>query len=259
MDTWMVITIGHRKYAVKSDFVVAVTELKHNTLIMETDIPFVRGKYSVFNVDLNIIDGYKITRETSKNATKLEFSKEMTSLKLDIEKFIDSAQLAIMMKDSSEYDEIQKGSIEILDEVNGIHKSSDTYLNRLITRLIENSTIIVGRVGKLIVEYTKGTQGITSSINEIDLIKQEYTRKIHDLVDSIIDYYNSNISEMCIVFKTSKTSFGMTIDGIELIKDVENNVRRVQKTVLSMGTINILDTEYNVLDLAKLGRVAYNN
>ena len=97
--TWVIIRIGKREYAINSKYVKAVTELKHETFIAESTGTFVRGIYNIFNTEIPVLDGYKITKETSLAESKLDFSKSMTDIKMLYMSWLDTVEWMAMYAD----------------------------------------------------------------------------------------------------------------------------------------------------------------
>ena len=256
MDTWIIIKIGKREYAVNSKYVTAVTELRNETLIIESTKNFVRGVYNIFNLETPVIDGYKLTKEQPKNDIKLLFSKELTELKIIITELLDSSELALVSDSQEEIDEINRQIKNIIEKITPEYKSfGDKYLDKLSNKLISNTMILLNRVSFVIQSKLDRRETFESSSNKLTSIRKECDRQIFDIIDNIIDCYNSRISEMCIIFKVTDLVFGISIDSVELVKETETKNDRNKRTILSMGTITIDEEVYNVLDLSKLKNI----
>ena len=254
-DTWIIIRIGHREYAVNSVFVKAMTELKHEWFISESYGTFVRGIYNIFNADIPVLDGYKVACETHQNDTKLDFSKKITSIKLTYMSWLDNLEWLAMSTDSDgrwASNEIQRN---IENWLNTESFNYDEYLNKLFNRIKKYTLMNISRGNKLIEDRMGKTMGVMEAAKEIEAIRTEANRYILDALDNLIDAYTSKMSEMCIVVKASGRNFGLCIDSVELVVDVSNRATSIRKTNLSAGTIDIKGKTYNILDLTKLSKV----
>ena len=255
-DTWLVIKIGRREYAINSCFVKAVTELKHEGFIAESSGTFTRGIYKIFNADIPVIDGYKITREEAQNDSKLNFSKTMTDVKLTYMAWLDCVEWDIMYNSPDDSnDASSREKIHYIETwMHNAKMYNDAYMDKLCSRIKENMLINMSRAKRLVEDRKSGSLGIYESNSELAEIRSHANRYIFDSIDNLIECYTSKMSELCVVVSASGKNFGICIDAVELVTDTNNKATSNQRTVLSAGTIEIRDKVYNVIDLTKLGK-----
>lgn len=248
--TWVIIKIGTREYAINSSYVKAVTELKHTDYIAEGSGQFSRGMYDIFHSDMPVIDGYRLTRETPKNSTKLEFSSQMTKIKLDYMAWLNCLDSAILSKDSESESELRRLEEKLADFASTPSDYGDVYIDNLGTKLKENIILRLSRGGRI-----KEGRPINEALKEAEEIRRASERYVLEAIDNLIYAYTSKLSEMCIVLEVKGTAFGITIDSVEMIVDVDDKVINKKNTVLSTAIISIKGKEYNVLDLTKLKNI----
>lgn len=253
--TWVIIRIGKREYAINSKYVKAVTELKHETFIAESTGTFVRGIYNIFNTEIPVLDGYKITKETSLAESKLDFSKRMTDIKMLYMSWLDTVEWMAMYADPDGKWSMMEMQNNIENWAENTSFPHDEYLNKLCKRLVEHINITTGMADKLIDSRLSKSIQVSDAINEINEIRKHAKRHVLDAFDNIIDCYTSKMSEMCIIVEANKRNFGMCIDSVELISETPKSATNNKRTVLSAGTIEVRNKVYNVIDLTKLSKV----
>lgn len=252
-ETWVIIKIGNREYAINQAFIKAFTELKHEMFLAESKGQFIRGTYSIFNSEIIVLDGHKLARETSQNDIKLEFSEQLTSVKIAYRGFIDGIEWNIMTGEKD--DKLSSYKSVICDWINNTTYAHDKYLDKLFNRIKEHIIINLSRLEKLVEDKQSGELDLGKSVTELETVRREANRHILDGLDNMIDYYNSRISEMCMVVSASGKNFGISIDSVELVTNNCKALTSTKRTTLSAGLVDIDSKKYNVLDLTKISKI----
>ena len=253
-NTWVIINIGKKSYALNSSYVDAITDLKNENYVAKNENNFVKGIYSIFSVNMPIIDGYKMSSQNSTDESKLEFSKTYNSCKVDYMLWMDSLELIIMRVDEPNNESFNNTN-KILGNwiVNG-KEYSDAYLNKLLGRVKDAMEINLSRGNRLVETLKAGELTVTQASKEMDEIRKYSDRHILGYLDDAVDYYCSKVSEMCIVVKVKNKVFGISIDSIKMITEA-TEISNKRKTTISAGIVTIEGTEYTILDLTKLSRI----
>ena len=253
-NTWIIIRIGKRKYAINSSHVKAITDVSRSQFITESRGAFVRGVYRVLNMDIPILDGHKIAREEPGDTSKVSFATDMTNLKINYLKWMDSVEWGVLYGDSESADEATEKSLQ--EWVDTCKIAGDRYLERQVDKLKQYLSVNMEMCSDLVKRRNKKKIGLAESITELDRYKDEGKKVIEATIDNIIDYHNESVVELCVIMSANSREFGMTIDSMELVHESPNKANvNEQRTVLSTGTIEINNVKYNVLGLTKLANL----
>ena len=254
-NTWIIIRIGKRKYAINSSYVKAITDVSKSQFITESSGAFVRGVYKVLDIDIPILDGHKIAREEQNDKSKINFAAEMTQLKINYIKWLDSVEWAVMYGNAESADiETSKYIQHWINEYS--ISGNDKYLEKQIARLKQYLSVSMPMCEDIVKRRKAHKLGITDALNELQSVRSDAKKFIEMGIDSIIEYHNETVSEFCIIVSANSRDFGITIDSIELIHDATEKANtNEQRTVLSTGTIEVNKNKYNVLGLTKLANL----
>lgn len=254
-QTWVIIAIGKREYAINSNYIQAFTELKLENLIREAKTKFIKGTYKLFNSDIIVLDGHKIAREESQTDRRMEFCKNISNIILKYDALIDKLEWIIETGERDRYYTAYKDTI--IEWFNSQDFKYDRYLDKMFTKAYDHTMIIATRADKIIKERYSGKYIYSELTYILDDIKREYNRHVKDNLNHIIDYYTSKISDMCMIIKTGDSTFGLAIDSVKLVAEDGVKIRGTKRTVLSAGVANINNIDYNILDLTKIKNIIY--
>lgn len=251
-NTWYIIAIGNREYAVNSSLVIGVAELKPTYFVKSDNKRFVYGYYTLFGKVMPVLDGFAIACESPNKETGTEFAKAISSIKEDVHRLVNNGIWDVSFGDnatvSKDTEAMYESASRKLAELN---YGGDKYIERLVKSV---STYLDANWFRI-----KATAKIKSACdrsNEIDEIERDVKLHVQMALDNISDVYSKNTTDMCLVVNTSRGTFGICIDYIRNIVESTNQADTSNKmSKLSAGSIKIGTKTYNVLDLAKVSSV----
>lgn len=250
-DTWLIISIGSREYAVNKAYIQAVTELRHTQFVEVPKGRFIRGVYSIFSSNIVVVDGHKIAREPSQVDKRLSFCKKLSDTAISCKSWIETLEWIVITNNDD------KSLVKLSDELSSWLAqqdfSYDVYMNKLFSRIKKHLLIVLNSGLELAKDRINGTIGIVDATSEFNNIKHDMQRYIMDNLDNLSEYYSSKISDMCLVVRVGDKTFGLSIDSVKMVTTTAVGVSRTKRTVLSAGLAVVGGAKYNILDLTKVG------
>ncbi len=251
-NTWYIIAIGNREYAVNSSLVIGVAELKPTYFVKSDNKRFVYGYYTLFGKVMPVLDGFAIACESPNKETGTEFAKAISSIKEDVHRLVDKGIWDVSFGDNAtvsvDTEAVYNDASRKLVELN---YGGDKYLERLVKSV---STYLDANWYRI--KSATKIKGACARSKEIDEIERDIKLHVQLALDNISDVYSKNTTDMCLVVNTSRGTFGVCIDYIRNIVESTNQADTSNKmSKLSAGSIKISNKKYNVLDLAKVSSV----
>ena len=253
-NTWVIISIGKRKYAINSEYIKGIVDYSKCKYVAESLGSFSKGIYNILGMDLVVLDGHRIAREESSQENRLIFLKDMTSIKINFNKVLDSVELAVIYCEAEFIDSSAKEALKDIQFPN--IDPSNTSLNKMIGRLQQNITVYVALAAKLVKNRVDGAEDLCEATKDIDKLRSDAKKNVDDLIDSIVEAYNKSVTEMCLIVSTNSDDFALTFDKVEKTTEITGKVNiNDKRTLLSAGTLTIGGTNYNVLNLTKIASI----
>lgn len=261
-EPWIIMKIGKKEYAINTEYVRSISVLKPEDFLCESVKPFVRGIYRLLNSEIPVINGRKIACEITVAEENASFSKDWTSIKIDIMHWLDAIDIEVFMGERSETS--SKSMMEsIIDRINKLEIHNNKFIERtqskILSLLLQNSTraeALFNRRDKKLKEA--GSDEYLNSgktYNELAAIRQNIERYVVDAIDSIVEVYCSDKTEYAIVIDLRGTIFALAVDQV-LYKSNDNiTVSTRENTFLSAGVLNCENTDYNIINISKLSKV----
>lgn len=251
--TWVVITLGTRKYAINSAYVQSINELS-TALFKEPyyGSTYVKGVYNIHNTPINVLDGRKIVGEKTIDQYKIESANKINELRVKHEAWLDAIEWELLTGD--EHDRKADKTDEDLINFINTFKTDDEKCKRLIDKIRQPLEIVHAKAEKAIrLRKEKGT--FSSAVDEITEIRRQSEYYIVKNLERLIDVLNEKITEMCVVVQVGNKTYGISVDDIDMITDKGEKLSDYARTLLSAGHVTIKSKEYNVLNLTKLANV----
>lgn len=121
-NTWYIIAIGNREYAVNSSLVIGVAELKPTYFVKSDNKRFVYGYYTLFGKVMPVLDGFAIACESPNKETGTEFAKAISSIKEDVHRLVNNGIWDVSFGDnaavSPDTEDMYKSASRKLGELN---------------------------------------------------------------------------------------------------------------------------------------------
>lgn len=262
-STWMLADIGNKKYAINTDYVNSISNLKSDDFLSESTKPFVRGIYKMLNSEIPCINGRKLACEPTLAEENTIYSKRWTGVKLEIMKWLDAIDTEIFMGEkSSEMGVLELGD-DILDHIDKIKGSNSTFITRQeekLKKLIKQNITRLNKAldNKNIKNENKGSESYVKAGESYEiagLIRRDIERYAYDTIESIIEAFCSDKNEVCIMIKLNETIFGIVVDQVSYINEPNISISKHEKTFLSAGTLLVNGKEFNIINLSKLIRL----
>lgn len=254
-DTWVIIAIGKREYAINQSYIKAFTDLSRCTFVKEAQGRFLRGTYTIFGSNIVVIDGHKIAREPSQIDRRLNFCKHLSDIKLKCISWLDTLDWIAMTGENDK--KFYKLLEEIIGELGSTRFPHDKYMDKLIVKASEHMNICASRAHSVVEARTNKKMTITEADAQTNAVRREVERYVLDNLDNIAEYNTNQITSMCIVIQVGDKTFGMTIDSVKSIAEQDVQVSRNKRTVLSAGVATVDNVKYNIMDLTKVGGLVY--
>lgn len=251
--TWVIITIGNRKYAINTAYVQSILEL--NTVLFKEPFyknTFVKGTYDIHGAIVNILDGRKLVCETTIDEKKMQFAQQINTLRCEHGAWLDSVEWELLTGEKLEYDNIKSDSK--LGEFLANSIFSDKQINRLVDKIRQPYNIIHQLSEKALTARRNGGS-LGDAMKSLDELRRQSENYIIKNLDKIIDINNGKLTEMCVIVKAKEITYGISVDSIDMITEQTGNLSGTEKTKLSAGQIQIKSETYNVLNLTKLAKI----
>lgn len=250
--SWVIITIGNRKYAINTAYIQSIIEL--NTVLFKEPFyknTFVKGTYDIHGAVINILDGRKLICETTIDEKKMQFAREINNLRCEHEAWLDSIEWELLTGDKLELENKSDLKLkEFLD--NSIF--SDKQISRLVDKMRQPYDII-HQLADRAIKARRNSGGLNDAMKSLDELRRQSENYIVKNLDKIIDLNNGKLTEMCVIVKAKELIYGISIDAVDMITEQTGNLSNTEKTKLSAGQIQIKGETYNVLNLTKLAKI----
>lgn len=250
--TWVVITIGNRKYAINSIYIQSIVKL--STAMFKVPYysnGFIKGVYDIHGATITILDGRKIINERTIDECKIQCANKINSIRCKHESWIDAVESELITGKelSKEADDSDLKEFLISSEYN-----YDDHINVIISKMKQPYEIVHALAIKALSSKREGR-----SIDEINSLMREIRRQSNNYIiknlEKILEVQTSKFNELCIIIKLHELVFGVSIDKIEMITEQVENLSNYAKTMLSAGNVDIKGINYNILNLTKLAKV----
>lgn len=251
--SWIIINIGNRRYAVNTSYVTGFTALNSSDMLSMSNNRFIRGMYNIFNSETVVIDGHKIACEKSQDDYIDTFCRVVTSIKINVQCYLDYAAVAAIY--DKETNNLEKHKYEIYEELEKIECNNDHYMTTLKEKSKFRVDVMCSRVNDLVESYRNGKISILNAIDKLSDVEKESRKYIYDTLDKMVEYIGKKKSEMCMIVSAGRKRFGISIDSIDIIDSEIAEIGTKKLSNLSAGSVKISDTLYNILDLTKISKL----
>lgn len=250
-NTWVLVKCGNKKFALNYNYINSMEDFGQASCVKTTSITGIkRGIYKIMGSDIMVLDGRKLVGEKSIETIKLENSAFINSLKTELLQWVDNLDWAILTGKDVETDYTKFKIYSWIKEETD-DKSVDMIKKRMEIPFRELFILAEDALEN----RNNLEKGSGYSIGISEDIKSNIEKMIIKPLNRVIQTYNKNIDESCIVINHNNIRYGVTVDSIEAVTENVTIVPKYSEYKVIAGDCYYKSEKYNIFNVKYLSEL----